>query len=704
MFAIYKRELKAFFHTFIGFLFVGVLLFFVGLYCTAYNLLSGYPYFSYAISSVIFVFLLAMPILCMRVLSEDRKNKTDQLILTAPVTVGQIVIGKFLALLTVFAIPTLIICVYPLVLGRFGTVPLSEAYLAILAFFLYGMACIAIGLFVSSLTESQVIAAVLGFGLLFLGYMMSSICSLISSTGNLLTDILSVFDMYTPFAHFLNGTLNVESVVYFISFTALVLFLTVQSVRKRRYSISVKHLSVGAYSTGMIAIAVAVTVRVNMVVGELPSTLTSIDLTDEKLYSLTDQSIEFVKNMEEDVTIYVLVNEESADNTLAQTLQRYDDLSDHITVEYVDPTVNPRFHTQYTDSSISVNSLIVVSDKRSKVIDSNEVYESTLDYTTYTYMTTGYDGEGQITSALDYVTSDELPKVYMLEGHGEADFSTTFTNALEKENVEYTTINLMNYDAVPEDAACLVIHAPSSDFSEDDKNKVIAYLETGGKVVTNTLYTGEDMSNYHAILEYMGISVVDGLVLEGDSNYYYQSPFYLLPEIASNNYTSNISGYYYVFAPYAQGFRLNTEDENISFTEILSTSEEAYSKADVANADDYNMTEKDIAGPFSIGVEAVKAVEDGTVEATLVAYSCSELFTDAANQMVSGANQLLFTNTISNFVNHEVSVSIPVKSYEVSTLTLTQSNIVLIGVIITVILPISCLIIGFVIWLKRRRR
>ena len=703
MFAIYKRELKAFFHTFIGFLFVGVLLFFVGLYCTAYNLLSGYPYFSYAISSVIFVFLLAMPILCMRVLSEDRKNKTDQLILTAPVTVGQIVIGKFLALLTVFAIPTLIICVYPLVLGRFGTVPLSEAYLAILAFFLYGMACIAIGLFVSSLTESQVIAAVLGFGLLFLGYMMSSICSLISSTGNLLTDILSVFDMYTPFAHFLNGTLNVESVVYFISFTALVLFLTVQSVQKRRYSISVKHLSVGAYSTGMIAI-VAVTVLVNMVVGELPSTLTSIDLTDEKLYSLTDQSIEFVKNMEEDVTIYVLVNEESADNTLAQTLQRYDDLSDHITVEYVDPTVNPRFHTQYTDSSISVNSLIVVSDKRSKVIDSNEVYESTLDYTTYTYMTTGYDGEGQITSALDYVTSDELPKVYMLEGHGEADFSTTFTNALEKENVEYTTINLMNYDAVPEDAACLVIHAPSSDFSEDDKNKVIAYLETGGKVVTNTLYTGEDMSNYHAILEYMGISVVDGLVLEGDSNYYYQSPFYLLPEIASNNYTSNISGYYYVFAPYAQGFRLNTEDENISFTEILSTSEEAYSKADVANADDYNMTEKDIAGPFSIGVEAVKAVEDGTVEATLVAYSCSELFTDAANQMVSGANQLLFTNTISNFVNHEVSVSIPVKSYEVSTLTLTQSNIVLIGVIITVILPISCLIIGFVIWLKRRRR
>ena len=703
MIAIYKRELKSYLHSFIGFLFIGVMLFFVGLYYSAYNLLSGSPYFSYAISSVIFVFLLAMPILCMRILSEERRNKTDQLILTAPVSVGQIIMGKFFALLTIFAIPTLIICIYPLILSMFGSVPLGEAYLAILAFFLYGMSCIAIGLLVSSLTESQVIAAVLGFGLLFFGYMMSAICSLISSTGNLLTKILGIYDMYTPFAHFLNGTLNISSVVYFISLTALALFLAVQSVQKRRYSVSVKHFSVGAYSTGMIAVAMAITVLVNIVVGELPSTITNIDLTGEKLYSLTDQSIEFVKNMEEDVTIYVIVNEESADNTLAQTLQRYDDLSDHITVEYVDPTINPRFHTQYTDSSISINSMIVVSDKRTKVIDSNEVYESTLDYTTYSYVTSGYDGEGQITSALDYVTSDELPKVYMLEGHNETQFTTTFTDALEKENVEYETINLLKYDAIPEDAACLVIHAPGSDFSEDDKHKVIAYLENGGKVVTTTIYTGEEMPNYHSILEYMGIQAIDGLVLEGNSNYYYQSPFYLLPELASNSYTANISDYY-VFAPYAQGLQLNEEDANISFTEILSTSADAYAKADVKNATDYAMTENDVAGPFYLGVEAVKTIEETGAEATMVAYSCSEMFADAANQMVSGANLLLFTNTISQFVDHEVSVSIPVKSYEVSTLTLTQSNIVLIAAITTVILPIACLILGFVIWFKRRRK
>ncbi len=701
MLAVYKRELKSYFHSFIGFLFIGVILFFVGLYYTAYNLLSGSPYFSYAISSVIFLFLLSMPILCMKVLSEERRNKTDQLLLTAPITVGQLVMGKFFAVLTIFAIPTIIICAYPLILTMYGSVPLGEAYLAILSFFLYGMASIAIGVLVSSLTESQVIAAVLGFGLLFLGYMMSGICSLISSTGNIVTEILSVYDMYTPFAHLLNGTLNLSSVIYFLSLTVLVLFLAAQSVQKRRYSISVKQLSFSAYSTGMIVIAVIVTMLVNMLAGELPSTIASIDLTSQKLYSLTDQSIEFVKTMDEDVTIYVLVNEENADNTIAQTLQRYDDLSEHITVKYVDPNVNPMFHTQYTTSNISLNSLIVVSEKRSKVIDSSEIYESTLDYTTYSYTTTGYDGEGQITSALDYVTSDQLPKVYILEGHSELSLSDTFLGALQKENVEYESINLLNYATVPEDAACLLIHAPGTDLSEDDKNKVIAYLEAGGKVITNTLYSTEEMPNYYALLAYMGIRVEDGLVLEGNASYYYQSPLYLLPELG-NKYMENIDGYYYIFAPYAQGMQLDTEDTSISYTEILTTSDDAYVKTNLITATDYGMSDEDIAGPFVLGVEAVKTLED--TEATMVVYSCSELFTDGANQMVSGANQLLFINTISSFVDHEVSVSIPVKSYEVSALTLTQSNIIFLGLLTTILMPIACLIIGFVVWFKRRRK
>lgn len=708
MLAIYKRELKAYFRSFIGLLFIAVTLFFVSLYFTVNNMLYGYPYFSYAIGSVIFVFLITVPILSMRIMAEEKRSKTDQLILTAPVSVGGIIMGKFLALVTIFAIPTAVTCVYPVVMSQFGSVPMGECYLAILAFFLYGTAAIAIGVLISSLTESQVIAAVVSFIVLFLCYMMSSICDLISGTGNWLTKVLGCLDMYTPFAELLNGTLNLRSVAYFVMLTGLALFLSVQAVQKRRYSVSSKTLSLGAYSTGMIAAAVAIVAVINLVLGELPVSWTSIDMTSQKLYSLTDQTKEYVKNMQEDVSIYVIAAESGSDTTLGQTLQRFEDLSEHITVEYIDPNVNPRFHTQYTDSSISMNSLIVVSDKRNKVIDYNDIYESSYDYDYYTgsysSSTTGYDGEGQILSALDFVLSDEMPKLYMTGGHGEYTLSSSFTTAVSKENVDYETINLLEYDAVPEDAACLLINGAVKDFSSDDKDKVIDYLEKGGSVILITGYTEEETPNLDELLSYMGLSLAEGLVVEQDGNNYYGNPYLLLPDQSYSSYTTGLYNTYYIFAPYAQGILIPDEEtEDISYDAFLTTSEKAFAKADVNNLSDYKMNEEDQNGPFALGISAVKELSDGT-QATMVVYTSEQMFTDEADSMVSGANLTLFTNTLGGFVNHEVTVSVPVKDYEVSYLTVTQSKAVLIGLLTTIIIPVGCLAAGFIIWFRRRKR
>ena len=700
MLAIYKRELKSYFHSFIGLLFIGVSLFFVGLYFTVYNVTYGSPYFSYAISSVIFVFLISVPVLTMRILAEERHNKTDQLILTAPVSVGKIVLGKYLALLTIFAIPTVIISAYPLILSRFGSVPLTEGYLAILGYFLYGAACLAIGVLVSAMTESQVIAAVLTFGALFLGYMMSSICGIISSTGNVLTNILGLYDMYTPFAMLLNGTLDMASVVYFISLIAIALFLATQVIQKRRYSVSVKHFSVGAYSTVTIGIFVAAVVVVNMIVGQLPATITSIDVTSNQLYSITDQTKQFLDTLEEDITLYVLVNEEEQDVTLGQTLERYDDYSDHITVTYVDPVLNPKFASQYTDSSVYSNSIIVVSEQRSKVVSYADIYESSYDYTTYQSTTTGYDGEGQITSALDYVTSNDIPKVYLTQGHGESSFSYTLSGTLEKGNVETAELNLMDVETVPEDAACVVIYAPQNDFSSDDKNKIIAYLEQGGSVIFVGGGTETLLTNCEEILAYMNLTMTDVFVVEGNADYYYQVPFYLLPEVEYHSYNNGIYGSYYVFAPYANGLIVPEDSEIITYESILTTSDSAYAKS--YTSESYEKEEGDVEGPFSIGVEAVKTLDEG--EATLVAFSCSQIFTDSASEMVGGSNQQLIVNVISSFAGHEVNVSIQVKSFDVSYLTLSQSDIVLLTFVTTILLPVACLVVGFVIWFKRRRK
>ena len=161
--AIWKREFQAYFQSVIGWLFLAVTLAFYFLYFYVYNLSYGYPYISYSLNAIAFIFLVTVPILTMRILAEERHARTDQLILTAPVSVGKIVLAKFLAPAAVFSIAVAVIALSPLLLGRFGSIPYAESYVAILGFWLYGLTCIAIGIFVSSLTESQVISSRLAF-------------------------------------------------------------------------------------------------------------------------------------------------------------------------------------------------------------------------------------------------------------------------------------------------------------------------------------------------------------------------------------------------------------------------------------------------------------------------------------------------------------------------------------------------------------
>lgn len=702
MTAIYKRELKAYFHSFIGSLFVGATLFILGIYVTVYNLLMAYPSLSYAVSSIVFLFLISIPILTMRILAEERRQKTDQMILTAPVSVAGIVIGKYLAIATVFAIPVAVICIYPLILSFFGTVAIANSYIAILGFFLYGLASIAICMFVSSITESQVIAAVISFALLLVAYLMSGICSIISETGNLLTKILGCLDMSTRFSNMMDGSLRIDSVVYFFSIIALFIVFTMQSIQKRRFSVSTGTIGMGAYSSSTIVLATAIVVVLNLFVAELPSTVTSIDLTSNHLYSLTEDTKELVSGLTEDIDLYVLVNEGQSDTTVGDTLQRYDDLSDHIKVTYVDPTVNPQFYTTYSDASLSANSIIVASAKRSKVINYSDLYETEYDYTTGQSTTSGYDAEGQITSALDYVTSESMPKIYMIEGHGELTYDTSFTSAIEKENVEYETINLMDYDTIPEDARAVVINAPTSDFSEDDMNKMLDYMNAGGDVFLTATYTGTDMSHFNQLLAFYGVSVTNGLVVETSQDQYYQNPFYLLPTIQYDTITQNaFSSSGYIFAPYAQGLTYE-EQEDVTVTELLVTSDAAFARADVENMTSYDKQEGDTDGPFAIGMTAAKTV--GEEESVGVIFSCEALFTTDADSIVSGNNMQIFSGVIGTFADHETSVSIAVKTLDNSYLTVSQQTAVLLGILITLILPLTVLGIGFVIWFRRRRQ
>ena len=699
MMAVLKRELKAYFTSVIGWIFLAAFFFVFNLYFVANNLIYGTPYLSYSLSNVAFVLVIIIPILTMRSMAEDRRTKMDQLLYTAPVSIPKIIIGKFLALAAIFSVVIGAICLCPLLLSRFGSVPMAESYAAILGIWLYGCLSIAICVFVSALTESQVIAAVLSFALLFIGFMMQQITGLISSSENVVTKVLNALCTQTHLENFCNGILDVTGIVYYISGTVLFLFLTCQLVQKHRWSVSAKKIRRGVFNSSFVVIGLAIVVAVNVFANELPEKAKSVDLTSQNLYTLTDESVNLVKNLKQDVTLYVLSSEKSADDTVARTLSNYEDVSSHIKVEYIDPAVSPNFYASYTDTAPSDGSIIVVCGNTSKVVSSSDLYQYDIDYSTYTQTKSAYDGEGQLTSAISYVTSEDLPKVYTITGHGETALDDTFKSALEKMNISVEDLTLLQEEAIPEDAAAVIINGPTSDFSADDATKISTYLAGGGKLIVTTAYNKtEDTPNFDGILSAYDIQVTNGLVMDSDSSHYYQYPFYLLPDVASATQTSKVSNY--VFMPYAQALtNAGVHTDTITWTDLLTTSDNAYVKTDISNITTFEKKSGDQSGKFTLAANVTdsKSGADITVVASVLAFS------NDADSIVSGQNLALFKGIASTFASSDSAVSIDAKPYTYTTLSVNQSVAIMSETLLVMVLPVALIVIGIVIWYRRRR-
>ena len=288
MLAIYKRELKSYFHSMTGCVFIAFLVMFTGIYFMAYNLNAGYPYFSYTLSGSLIVFLVGIPLLTMRSFSEERKTKTDQLLLTAPVSLTKVVLGKYFAMVTVLAVPNVIFCLFPLLIKLQGTAYLLVDYSAIAVFFLLGCVYLAIGMFMSSLTESQIIAFISTFGILLLLYLWDGILSFLPSSAfsgmigilliltlivvyiyhmtknwmlaagieavgivtalivyfvksslyeNLLTKLLGRLALADVFMNISSSNIvDVSGLLLYVSILIIFVFLTIQTIQKRRWS------------------------------------------------------------------------------------------------------------------------------------------------------------------------------------------------------------------------------------------------------------------------------------------------------------------------------------------------------------------------------------------------------------------------------------------------------------------------------------
>lgn len=205
--------------------------------------------------------------------------------------------------------------------------------------------------------------------------------------------------------------------------------------------------------------------------------MTKYDMSATKLYSVTGNTRAVISALEDDVTIYWIVQAGEEDDVIENLLGRYESLSEHIQVVKKNPDVYPAFAEQYTDEPVQNNSLVVEAGERSRFIGYQDIYIQEPDLYSYTY-NTSFDGEGAITSAIDYVVSEDLPKISILEGHGETELPASFKEQMEKDNMELSALSLLTAETVPEDADCVVIFGPQSDISLEEKEILSGYVET----------------------------------------------------------------------------------------------------------------------------------------------------------------------------------------------------------------------------------
>ena len=477
------------------------------------------------------------------------------------------------------------------------------------------------------------------------------------------------------------------------------------AMARNRQALNTRTAKVGGYSFVLSLVVLAILIAVNVLASKLPTSWTQFDISAAQLYSLTSDTKVVVTNLQQDVTIYWISQAGKEDTVIQKLLDSYAELSDHITVVKKDPDVYPTFAQQYTEETVTNNSLVVESGDKSRYIGYDNIYQ----VDTGSYYTTGsvsqsFDGEGQITSAIDYVVSTDLPQVYLLSGHGEAEPSQTLSDELQRSNYETVSdFSLLNVDAIPEDCDVLLINAPTSDISDEELTMLQDYITNGGKVVVLSGPQEEaNLPNLQTLLTNYGVTFTDGVVVDTNRDYYaFTAPYVLMPEIQSSDITDPLKdGDYHVIVPIAQGLTVGETTNGATVTSLLQTSTDSFSKAAGYAMTTYDKEEGDVDGPFTLAV----SVEDSAAGGRLLWVASDYLLDDMYNSYSSGANLDFLMNGLTWMIGDTDAVSIRSKSLNYNYLTISSSSAAWLKICMIGIIPVGFLLLGVDEVLRRRKK
>ncbi len=461
-----------------------------------------------------------------------------------------------------------------------------------------------------------------------------------------------------------------------------------------------KYFKKGTLLTLSILAVIIVIIGVNILVMYIPAKYTRIDTTEQGIFSISQQTHTLLDGLADNITIYHLCSGAIEDENISELLIKYAAFTDKITISVIDTSLYPNFYADYTDESPSDNSLIVLGSKRSRVIDFYEIYTaSSSEYEYYGYYDI-FNGEQMLTSAIDYVTTDILPKIYNLEGHSEYEPSEELKREITNQNFEIEQLSLNGLESVPEDADCVMIFSPQRDISEAEFNILTQYSENGGNLLIIADYVSEDMPIFDRLLEKFGLSIVDGIVFEGDDSRYISSyPYFIYPQLISHTITEPLilSNLHTLF-PLACGIVANDQaDDSLTIESFVTPSESAYSKIDI-NSENFERTDEDISGPFSFAT----AVSSQTGK--MVLFSTSQFLDSNVNSSVAGANYDLFINSLAWICQKESSVSVHPKNLLSTSIAVGSSISSIMFVILVIIIPGIFILTAFLVMRKRKHR
>lgn len=471
---------------------------------------------------------------------------------------------------------------------------------------------------------------------------------------------------------------------------------------KIKNSFRSKKFKGGAYATSLSVVMIVLIVIINLFVSELNI---KIDLTADAKNSLTNETVDMIKNLEDKITIYYLAESGTEIEQFKNILENYEKVNDNIKLEYKDPVKYPKFASQYVDDEISAQSLLIVNEtnKRAKYLTYNDIVVSEMDYTTYQSTVTGIDVEGRVDAAIQYVTNKDLPKVYAVSGHGETSMTSTMTSLLSKANIETDSLNTLTSEVIPEDCDVLFINQPQSDYSAEEVELIKNYFSNGGDAIISVDYTTSELPIFTSLINSYGINVVKGIVLEGDSNFHrgnYMNE--LVPDIGVHTFTEGIRNKKFIVAPVATGLTIiENISETITTNPFLTTSDKAYSKTDY-NSSTSAKEANDVDGPFYLGLEVTEGTDENKMR--LVFYSGKYIFDDSYLSTNVFGNQDLLINTVNDLAEQENTVSIRTTSLSEESLVMTSAQKNRNGAVVTFLIPLAFIIVGIGVTVQRRRK